>query len=220
MKRCYMLPLFIVVWLVVSGCSPSPQLRNDAYLNDSSLVSGDPCEAPCWQSLIAGESAWGLAQDLIANNADYTAITNSRDRNTGEAWIEFAYQNGPVCCRVYSRTQETLSSVYLLLSPQNTVKEVVERYGEPQFITAQEETPDQSYLALVYRDLSFVLYVFADNLSEAQITEDSQVIGVAYHAQSEMEILLQSQTVFSWNGYGMLGDILGEPEVTAAPATD
>ena len=215
-----MLPLFIVVWLVVSGCSPSPQLRNDAYLNDSSLVSGDPCEAPCWQSLIAGESAWGLAQDLIANNADYTVITNSRDRNTGEAWIEFAYQDGPVCCRVYSRTQETLSSVYLLLSPQSTVKEVVERYGEPQFITAQEETPDQSYLALVYRDLSFVVYVFADNLSSSEITEDSQVIGVAYHAQSEMEILLQSQTLFSWNGYGTLGDILGQPEVTAAPATD
>lgn len=215
-----MLPLFLVVWLVVSGCSPSPQLLNEAYLNDSSLVSGDPCEAPCWQTLIAGESAWGLAQDLIANNADYTVITNSRDRNTGEAWIEFAYQNGPVCCRVYSRTQETLSSVYLLLSPQVTVKEVVERYGEPQFITAQEETPDQSYLALVYRDLSFVLYVFADNLSTGEITEDSQVIGVAYHARSEMEILLQSQTLFSWNGYGTLGDILGQPEVTAAPATD
>jgi hypothetical protein len=220
MTRSYLLPLCVVVWLLASACSPTPQLRNDAYLNDSSLVSGDPCEAPCWQSLVAGESAWGLAQDLIANNADYTVITNSRDRSTGEAWIEFAYQNGPVCCRVYSRTQETLSSVYLLLSPQIRLQEVVERYGEPQFITAQEETPDQSYIVLVYRDLSFVVYVFADNLSTGVINEDSQVIGVAYHARSEMEMLLQSQTFFSWIGYGTLAEILGQPEVTAAPASD
>lgn len=210
----------MVVWLFVSACSPMPQLRNDAYLNDSSLVSGDPCEAPCWQNLIAGESAWGLAQDLIANNADYTVITNSRDRNTGEAWIEFAYQDGPVCCRLYSRTQETLSSVYLLLSPQMTVGDVLAQYGEPQFITAQVETPDQSYLALVYSELSFVVYVFAENLSESQISEDSQVIGVAYQAPSEMETLLQSQTFFAWIGYGTLGDILAQPEVTPAPATE
>jgi len=220
MTRSYLLPLCVVVWLLASACSPTPQLRNDAYLNDSSLVSGDPCEAPCWQSLVAGESAWGLAQDLIANNADYTIITNSRDRSTGEAWIEFAYQNGPVCCRVYSRTQETLSSVYLLLRPQIRLGEVVERYGEPQLITAQEETPDQSYLALVYSDSSFVVYVFADSLSAGELDEDSQVIGVAYHAQSEMEMLLQSQTFFSWIGYGTLTDILGQPEVTAAPATE
>jgi hypothetical protein len=209
-----------VVWLLASACAPSPQLRNDAYLNDTSFVSGDPCEAPCWQNLIAGESAWGLAQDLITNNADYTVVTNTRDRNTGEAWIEFAYQDGPVCCRVYTSTQETLSSVYLLLSPQNTVKDVIERYGEPQFITAQAKTPDQSIVTLVYSDLSFVVYVFAENLSENQINEDSQIIGVAYHAASEMETVLQTETLFSWSGYGMLGDILAQPEVTPAPATE
>jgi hypothetical protein len=169
---------------------------------------------------VAGESAWGLAQDLIANNADYTVITNSRDRNTGEAWIEFAYQDGPVCCRLYSRTQETLSSVYLLLSPQNTVKEVLERYGEPQFITAQAETPDQSIVALVYNDLSFVVYVFAENLVESQLNDDSRVIGVAFHAPSEMVTVLQTETLFAWIGYGTLGDILAQPEVTQAPATE
>lgn len=210
----------MVVWLITSACAPSPELRNDAYLNDSSLVSGNPCEAPCWQNLIAGESAWGLAQDLIANNADYTVITNSRDRNTGEAWIEFAYQNGPVCCRLYTRNQETLSSIYLLLSPQNTLQEVLEAYGEPQFITAQVETPDQSYIALVYSELSFVVYVFAENTSDAALKEDSPVIGVAYQAPSEMEMLLQSQTLFAWIGYGTLGDILAEAEVTPAPATE
>lgn len=210
----------MVVWLFASACSPTPQLRNDAYLNDSSLVSGDPCEAPCWQTLTAGESAWGLAQDLVANNADYTVIDNGRDRNTGEAWIEFAYQDGPVCCRLYSRTQETLSSVYLLLSPQNTLKEVLERYGEPQFITAQVETPDQSYIALVYSELSFVVYVFAENTSTAELKDDSPVIGVAYQAPSEMETLLQTQTFYAWIGYGTLGAILGQPEVTPAPATE
>jgi hypothetical protein len=220
MKPRFLLPLCLVVWLLASGCAPSPQLRNDAYLNDTSFVSGDPCEAPCWQTLVAGESAWGLAQDLITNNADYTIVTNNRDRNTGEAWIEFAYQDGPVCCRVYTATQEVLSSVYLLLNPQTTVGDVIERYGEPQYITAQAKTPDQSIVALVYSELSFVVYVFAENLSENQINEDSQIIGVAYHAPSEMETVLQTQTLFAWIGYGMLGDILGQPEGTQAPATE
>jgi hypothetical protein len=220
MKSRFLLPLCLVVWLLASACAPAPQLLNDAYLNDTSFVSGDPCEAPCWQTLIVGESAWGLAQDFIMNNADFTVVTNNRDRNTGEAWIEFAYQDGPVCCRVYTATQETLSSIYLLLSPQTTVKDIVERYGEPQFISAQAKTPDQSILALVYSDLSFVVYVFADNLSDSQINEDSQVIGVAYHAPSEMETVLQTETLFAWIGYGTLGAILGQPEVTQVPATE
>ena len=220
MKSRFLLPLCLVVWLLASGCAPQPQLLNDAYLSDTSFVSGDPCEAPCWQNLVAGESAWGLAQDFITNNADYTVVTNTRDRNTGEAWIEFAYQDGPVCCRVYTRTQETLSSVYLLLNPQNTVQEIIDRYGEPQFITAQAKTPDQSIIALVYSDLPFVAYVFAENLSESQINGDSQVFAVAFHALSEMETVLQTETLFAWNGYGTLGDILAQPEVTPAPATE
>jgi hypothetical protein len=100
------------------------------------------------------------------------------------------------------------------------VQAVLDRYGEPQLITAQAETPDQSYVALVYSDLSFVVYVFADNLSDSQISEDSQVIGVAFHAPSEMETVLETETLFAWIGYGTLGDILGQPEVTPAPATD
>jgi hypothetical protein len=220
MKSRFLLPLCLVVWLLASGCAPAPQLLNDAYLNDSSFVSGDPCEAPCWQNLIAGESAWGLAQDFITNNADYSSVISNRDRDTGEAWIEFAYQNGPVCCRIYSTSQETLSSVYLLLRPQNTVREIVERYGEPQFITAQAKTPEQSIIALVYSDLSFVVYVFAENLSESQVNEDSQVIGMAFHAPSVMGTVLQTETLFAWNGFGTLGEILAQPEVTLAPATE
>lgn len=207
--------------LVASACAPSPQLRNEAYLDDTSLLLEDSCAAPCWHDLIPGETAWGLAQDTVSNLADLTVTNTNRDRNTGEAWIEFAFQDGPVCCRVFTRDGETLSQIWLLLRPQITVGEIVAKYGEPLYITAQAETPDQAYVGLIYPNIPMVIYAFAENISQASITTDSMVIGLGYLAASEIDNLLQTQTLYAWNGYGLLGDILAsEPAITPQPATE
>lgn len=220
MKSRVWLPLLWVV-LIAMACTPAPTLRDDSFLDDTSLISADPCTAPCWQNLIAGETAWGVAQDLIAESEDYIEVDSESDRRSGEAWIEFAYRDGPKCCRIYTVDGETLSSVLLLLSPQMTVADIVDNFGEPTYITGQAETSEQAYLALIYPDTPMLIYAFAEDITESNFTADNEVIGSVYMSVSEMDNLLQTQNLYNWNGYGVLsGTITGEFDITPIAPTE
>jgi hypothetical protein len=108
-----------------------------------------------------------------------------------------------------------------LLAPQINVSEVLERFGEPIYMTAQAETSDQAYVALVYPETPMVVYAFAENISDGELTGDNEVIGVVYMSAAEMEILLQSQNLYNWNGYGVLGDVIdGAFDITPIPQTE
>lgn len=220
MKSRVWLPLLWVVFIAMA-CTPAPTLRNEAFLDDTSLISGDPCTAPCWQDLVPDETAWGVAQDTVANSEDYIEVDSESNRSTGEAWIEFTYRDGPKCCRIYTVDGETLSSILLLLSPQMTVSDVVDSFGEPTYITAQAETSEQAYVALIYADTPMVIYAFSENITESDINGDNEVVGSVYMSASEMERLLQTQNLYNWTGYGTLADIItGEFDITPVPQSD
>lgn len=215
-----LLPVLLVAFFVVA-CTPAPDLRNESFLDDTSLISGDPCEAPCWQNLIPGETVWGVAQDTLAGNDDYVELDTDSNRRTGEAWIEFAFRDGLKCCRIHTVDGETLSSILLLLSPQLTVSDVIDSFGEPIYMTAQAETPDQSYVTLVYPETNMVVYAFAENITDSQITADNEVIGVVYMSAPEMENLLQTENLYNWEGFTVLANVIdGVFDSTPIPPTE
>lgn len=212
----------IVVWLL-AACTPAPNLRDELLLADTSLVSGEPCAAPCWQELTPGETAWGVAQAHIEETQDYRQTDSDTDRRTGEAWIEFAYRDGPTCCRIYTTDGETLSAIFLLVAPDMLLSDVIARYGEPTYMTAEAQTSDQAQVALVYPDptLAMIVYAFAPNITTAEINADSEIIAHVYMAASEMETLLASENLYAWDGYSLLGDVIdGIFDLTPAPLAE
>lgn len=213
-----MLPFILVVLLTVA-CSPAPELRNNAFLADTSLITGNPCEAPCWEELTPGETVWGLAQEKITG--DYVEVDSDSNRRTGEAWIEFSFGDGLKCCRIYTADGQVLSSILLLLAPEITLSDVIERYGEPTYLTAQSETSDQAYLALVYPEIPMIIYAFAETITDSQISPDTEIIGLVYLSGPEMGKLLSTQSLYDWDGYGILGDVIdGNFDITPVPQTD
>jgi hypothetical protein len=217
-KFYILIPLLLVVVILVA-CTPTPTLRNEAFMNDTSLITGEPCEAPCWQNLIPGETAWGVAHDFVKNSADYT-ITNETTASVRvrEARIDFAIKDGPQCCRILTRDNETLSAILLLLSPEMLLGDVIKRYGEPAYLSGEAITDNQATVALVFPNIPMVTYVFAEDLGESELSDQSTLIGVMYLAQSEMDTLLQSENFYNWEGYGPLGSIIdGTFDITAQP---
>jgi hypothetical protein len=232
--KIYLLFIFLFLTLIVAACTsaPAPELRNEAFMDDISLVSGDPCEAPCWQDLIPGETVWGVAQDFVKNNADYTIVQEvTASIRVREARIAnsirasrtriLAIQDGPQCCRILSRDGEILSAIVLLLAPNMQLGDVIERYGEASYVSGEAVTNDQATIALVFPDIPMVTYVFAESLSESEVSAASTVIGIMYLAQSEMDTLLQSENFYNWEGYGLLGNIIdGTFDITPEPQAD
>lgn len=220
MKSRLWLPLLWVA-IIAMACTPAPMLRDDAFLDDTSLISGDPCTAPCWQNLIPDETAWGVAQDTIAESEDFIEVDSDSDRRTGEAWIEFTYRDGPKCCRIYTADGVTLTSIFLLLAPQMTVSDVIENFGEPTYIAGQAQTSDQAHIVLLYADTPMMIYAFAENITDSEINGDSEVVGAVYMTAEEMETLIQTENLYNWDGFGALSDIItGEFDITPVPQTD
>ena len=56
MKPRFLLPILGVCILLIAACAPPPVLRSDDYLSDTSIVTGETCEAPCWRGITPGET--------------------------------------------------------------------------------------------------------------------------------------------------------------------
>ncbi|MFN7209324.1 MAG: hypothetical protein ACK4P1_02895, partial [Aggregatilineales bacterium] len=69
MKRLLLPAALIFTALLLAGCGAPPPLVSDQYLNDNSLVTGDPCGAPCFQDITVGKTTFADALTLIRNNA-------------------------------------------------------------------------------------------------------------------------------------------------------
>ena len=198
----------IVIVLAATACAPTPELRNDAYFHDTSLIDGEPCFAPCWRGLTPGETTWDVVEDTLETFEDVSNPVRERNRDTDEEYYDFHYTEGPQCCRVYTRDGSVLSSILLLVAPDMSVGAVIEQYGEPQYIQAQDVTDDQTFVVLVFPQVPMLVYAFGAGITNGEITADSEVIGMVYLASSEMAVFLNETALFTWDDYGALGAIL------------
>jgi hypothetical protein len=202
--------------ILVTACSPVPQLRNDAYFHDTSLIDGEPCSAPCWRNLIPGTTTWDEAEVALDTFEDISNIR--RERNQDEEIYNFHYGEGPQCCRIYTRDGDTLASILLLVAPEMSLGAVIGHYGEPQYIQGDDVTDNQSFITLVYPDVPMLVYVFASGVTSGEISADSEVIGIVYMAPSEMTVFLSETALFTWAGYGALNEVMIGEAVVPVPA--
>lgn len=212
--------ILVLVVLLASACAPVPQLRNEAYYHDTSLISGEPCFAPCWQNITPGVTTWDEANDILSNLSDVTNLDRVRGRDTDEEVYNFHYQDGLQCCRIFSRDGETVASILVLVAPGMTVADVAEHYGEPQYLQANDVTDDQTFITLVFPDVPMLVYAFGAGTTNGTLSAVSEVLGSVYLAPSEMGTFLNETALFVWNGYGALSDLLAGEAQIQAPSTD
>lgn len=200
--------LFLLLPFLVAACAPPPVLRDDALLNDTSLISGDPCEAPCWNNITPGETSWRDALIIVEDDPRLVNVEVVEDPESDAQLINFNAPEGPQCCRVFSDDGETISAVLLLLAPEMRLGQVIDKFGEPQYITGGDVTSDQTLLSLVYPDVPLVVYVFAAGTAEGTLTANSEIIGAIYLTAADMDELLAATNLYLWDGYGPVSEYL------------
>jgi hypothetical protein len=215
----YMLPLLLVV-LFLAACSPPPELRDDNFLSDTSLVTGEPCEAPCWQGITPGETSWNDAFTILEDDPRFTDLDNVTGEGD-EQLVNFSAPDGRQCCRIYSEDGTTVDSILTLLAPQMTLGQVVERYGEPAFVQGEDVTADQTFISLLYPEIPLIVYVFGAGIESGELSAENEVIGAIYLTDDDMSALLRENDLFIWEGYGALSELFGgEFDRTAVPPAD
>jgi hypothetical protein len=190
-----------LVLILLTACAPPPNLRDDTLLNDRSLITGEPCAAPCFRGITPGETAWQDAITIIEDDSDFKNVQTQNAENSKS--IQAAWQQGDnqVCCQMATEDGETVSLVFLRTAPNMKLSELIEAHGEPTYLVGSEFTSDQAIISLVYPDVPMVIYVFVEGAEKGELSESSEIIGVLYFTQAEMELLIKTTDLHAWDGY-------------------
>lgn len=220
MKFRYVLPALILVLFLVAACSPPPELRNDAFLQDTSLIDGEPCGPPCWRDIVPGETDWNEARTILEDDTTLSDVRVEDDDETEEIAATFQQEGGVPCCLVYSETGETADQMLLQLAPDMTLEEVFEVLGEPTYFTGAEVSPEQAAASLYYPDQNTIVYAFVDGV-DGNIDEDSEVFATLYVRQEDMEQVLLNSPLYDWDGFGTFRSYIDtEPDITPVPTEE
>lgn len=219
MKSRLLLPIVAVVVVLISACAPPPNLRNDDLLKDTSLITGDPCETPCWRGIVPGETTWRDALVIVEDDPQLTNIDRVDDEEAGVSVISWSDgEAGVTCCQMVTSDGETVESMTLLLAPQMQLGDVMEVLGEPEYLTGIEVSSDQGLMLLIYPDDLVMVYIFVAGAAEGALSETSEVVGAIYMTEDVMNEAIAATNLYFWEGYKSYAEYIDEQfDVTANP---
>lgn len=215
--------LVLLAAAFLSACAPAPTLRNDQYLKDDSLLSGEPCAAPCWRGITPGQTSWAAALTILEDDSSISNIERIQpDPNLPARLVDFNdAKGGTRCCRMFSNNGETVSSVLTLLAPTMTIGQIIDKFGEPDYYVGEGVTDDQALISMLYADIPLIVYGFAPGVSSGQLSPSSEVIGAIYLTAEDMLTIITQNNLYAWRGYGPLSSLLdGAFDITPVPTSE
>jgi hypothetical protein len=123
--------LLILLTLTTSGCTSQPEL-------DTSLLTDDPCSAPCWHSITPGLSSEDDVRGILEGSPFVRENTLGLDltEQRGVPLTMFSWQGqGEDLNRIYLRDGQVLR-IEINLDYELTLDTVVEKYGQPDSVYA------------------------------------------------------------------------------------
>lgn len=220
MRQRLLLPILLVLAVTIVACAAPPELLNESFLQDTSLIDGEPCGPPCWNGITPGETSWRDTVTQLEDDPNAIDIQTESDEETGAQALSWQPQDGVPCCIVFSSDGETVDQLLLQLAPQMTTAEVFEAHGEPSFVTLSEFSADQASAALYYPDIQTIVYVFIEGV-EGAITPESPVFAVLYATEDDIDEAISLSELYVWDGYASYADYAErEFDITPEPTVE
>ncbi len=224
MNRRLLIPAIAVLAFLVAACAPTPELRNENLLPDSSFLDGEPCGAPCWRGITPGETTWDDALTIIEDSEELVDLEVRASEETDVIGAIWSPVDGDSCCQMYSEDGEVVDIIILQTTPDDTMGEVVEQFGDPTYLIGETLNDDQGVFTLFYPDDLMLIYAFVAG-EAGEISATSEVIGFAYFSESRMELLTLTNDLHEWEGYQGYAEYMDTdfdvtPSVTLTPRPD
>ena len=219
MKRSVRILLMIVpLALLAAACMPEPSLVSDLFLDDNSLITGEPCGAPCWDGITPGETTWVDATNMVQADPNFEGFETNAEGGLQQAVWQKA-GSGQYCCRLIADDTEgaLISYIFLALSSPNIIVDnVLEVHGDPTYVTTFPFTSTESVVQLIYPDVPMVVSALVGD-SNSSLLANSDIVAVLYMDQTQMDLILQTTELKAWAGYQSYGAYdQGTPVITPA----
>ena len=199
MRKAFLpIAALLAVGLLASACGPLPPLKSDKYLSDDSLVTQNPCAPPCFRGITVGQTTFTDALAKVKADSSFANVQN-QDKPPQAAW---AAAGGDGCCHMSADPDSGLiNAVLIKVTPKMTIKQVIDKYGPPEYVTWVDYAPPQEVaLGLVFQKTGIVTWVSPAD-ANATLKETDPVVVVLYLDPKDFTKLLDTATLQAWNGY-------------------
>lgn len=205
----------------ISACAPPPELRNEAYLKDTSLIDGEPCSAPCWRGITPGETTWRDARTILEDDPTLADIKIESQEESEEVAATFQRVDGIPCCLLYSENGKMVDQMLFQLAPDIKLSQVLETHGDPEYLSLSEVSGDQAAVALYYPELQAIVYAFVAGKEQGALSPDSEIFAMLYVREEDVDLVIENSSLYAWEGYGTYLEYEGRTLVTTpVPTTD
>ncbi len=191
----------VLACLLIAACAPPPELRDETLLDETGLITGDPCEAPCFRGITPGETVWRDALTIIEDDASFENIQSQEDENTDAIGAIWNVRGGPECCQMVAEDGETVNLLFIRTRPNMTLEEVIDVHGDPSYAVGTPVTDDQAIVNLVYPDVPMIVLAFSAGPETGEVSQDSEIIGMLYTTPDDMNLFMQTNSLHAWEGY-------------------
>ena len=198
----FLAPLFAII---CAGCGPPPPL-------DTSLLTGEPCEPPCWQGLTPGESTleevneWmrtsGFVNTQSVSRSTHTRLTRGGDEVAG---VSIWWCSRAGLCRGRSNRFSTEGGVLddITIRPDYplTLERLFERYGPPEKYVANVPIGGPLYydVTLYYPTHGFTAHLVV-SYRDGTLQPEFQVGEVWYFQAAPLERFLELRCEAGYGG--------------------
>ena len=206
--RTVLLCLGVLMVAMSAGCGEPPPL-------DMSLLTGEPCEPPCWQGLTPGESTEDDVAEFIRVTRFVDTRTTYRGRITrgGEVvgvsiqWRSTAARSRNVASNSFDIDTGVLEHITIYPDYDLTLERLIGRYGPPEKYTSYLSGFERQWVdvTLYYPTHGFTVYL-ALRPEDATLKPESRVTSIWYFRAAPLERFVELQCEAGYLG--------GSPEET------
>jgi hypothetical protein len=199
-RRLLLLGL-LLLGLALTGCAQVPELRDMTLLPDDSLLSKEPCAAPCWRDIVPGETRW--ADALTRVEEDPTLQDPEVQQQDGEVGAVAIFNNvggQQPCCNILTTDGLVVDIITLRPAPTTRLGSVIDEWGEPQYAIGDPLSDNQAILYLIYPDVPMMLAAFVEGAA-GSVSENSEIVGIWYMTADRMSELVTGSPLHFWEGY-------------------
>ena len=205
--------------VALTSCGEPPPL-------DTSLLSGEPCEPPCWQGLTPGQSteedvvefmrATRFVDTRSVRRGSYTRLTRGGEEVAGVT-IHWRSSGGLGPCNYFSIEEGVLKYITICPYPGVTLGRLIDRYGPPEKYIASRPISGRLYydVTLFYPTHGFTVDLVRP-YEDGTLQPENSVSDVWYFRAAPLERFLQLsyeagyggppakelEVLRDWPGYG------------------
>ena len=218
MRKLFTLVIFATVLAtVLSSCGAPPPLRSDKYLNDTSVLTQNPCAAPCFHDITPGKTTFSEAVSKLKEDKAFTNV-QTKDKPSVATWDA---TGGDQCCQLSANDNGLVTAVVARVAPKMTLGDVIAKYGDPQYVSGVDYSDQESVLQIVFPEKGLVTLVVPGD-AKSTLSATSPVVVLLLIDPNDWKTTLDMSTLQGWAGYQSYQTYksatpIVTPRVTATP---